>query len=178
MCGGVIFFKFSGLAKKINGDYIECGTYKGTTANSIIGKIDFYDLGKKLFLYDLFEWKDGDDHEFLDGHKNLNLYDQVKKRFESFPFVEIIKGRVPDSFSTALPDKIAFAHIDMNSAEPEAAAVREILPRLSDGGIVVLDDYGWWDYSDQKIAIDPIVAIHGLSVMELPTGQGVIIKYT
>lgn len=66
----------------------------------------------------------------------------------------------------------------MNSAEPEAAAVREILPRLSDGGIVVLDDYGWWDYSDQKIAIDPIVAIHGLSVMELPTGQGVIIKYT
>jgi O-methyltransferase len=41
---------------------------------------------------------------------------------------------------------------------------------------IILDDYGWWGYSAQKIAIDPILESYDLNVLELPTGQAVILK--
>jgi O-methyltransferase len=104
------------------------------------------------------------------------MFEDVKERFSEFDFVKIIKGSVPESFSDGFPDKIAFAHIDMNHPDPEVGALKAILPKLSKGGAVILDDYGWWGYSPQKIALDPIIKENGLSVLELPTGQGLILK--
>ena len=42
--------------------------------------------------------------------------------------------------------------------------------------MLVLDDYGWWCYEAQKKAEDPLLASFGLDVLELPTGQGLVIK--
>ena len=74
------------------------------------------------------------------------------------------------------PDSIAFCHIDMNHPAPEAGALREVLPRLSKGGAIIFDDYGWWWYSAQKRALDPIARSLGQEILELPTGQGLLIK--
>ena len=60
---------------------------------------------------------------------------------------------VPDPFKGTLPDKICFCHIDMNNAEPEMASLSVVLPRLQSGGVVLLDDYGWWGYSRQKLVL-------------------------
>jgi len=64
----------------------------------------------------------------------------------------------------------------MNNAEPEMASLSAVLPRLQSGGVVLLDDYGCWGYSAQKIGLDPIAENHGLEILELPTGQGLILK--
>jgi predicted O-methyltransferase YrrM len=104
------------------------------------------------------------------------MHAKVVERFADRPFVKVIKGSVPESFTGGFPDRIAFAHIDMNHPAPEAGALSAVLPRLSKGGIVVFDDYGWWGYGDQKIALDPIAAAHGLKILELPTGQAILIK--
>jgi O-methyltransferase len=51
-----------------------------------------------------------------------------------------------------------------------------LFERVVAGGLIVLDDYGWLYYRDQKKAHDDFFAAHGLRVMELPTGQGLVLK--
>ena len=155
---------------------MELGCHTGNTAANVIKKIDFPQLNKKYYLYDLFEWNDGDEHTRMPGHKNETMYSDVVKRFADYPFVKIIKGSVPQSFDQGFPEKIAFAHIDMNHPAPEAGALEKVLPVLSPGGIIVFDDYGWWGYSAQKLALDPIAQKHGCEILELPTGQGLLMK--
>ena len=36
---------------------------------------------------------------------------------------QVVRGIVPDSFAQAVPEKIAFLHIDMNSSKAEIAAL-------------------------------------------------------
>jgi len=118
----------------------------------------------------------GDQHTRHPAHENSRMFDKVVERFAGYPFVKIIKGRVPDSFEQAFPDEVSFCHIDMNHPAPEAAALERVLPRLPIGGVVILDDYGWWGYSAQKRALDPIAQAFGQEILELPTGQGLLIK--
>ncbi len=160
----------------IPGDYVELGCHKGTTAKRVTERIDFKSLGKHYWLYDLFGWSPGDEHTHMPGHDNPRMYEDVVGRFANEPWVSIIRGSVPDSFSQGFPDQICFAHIDMNHPVPEAGALQEVLPRLSPGGFIVFDDYGWWGYSAQKRALDPIAEEHGLQILELPTGQGLLLK--
>ena len=171
-----ILLYFAEIASHLEGDFAEFGCLKGSTAYHVIQKLNFAQLNKRFFLYDLFEWKEGDTHSRLPELDNPNLYKEVQERFSMFKFVTIIKGSVPQSFERGFPDRIAFAHIDMNSPDPEVAALEAVLPKLVIGGVVILDDYGWWWYSAQKVALDPIIKKYGLKVLELPTGQGLIIK--
>ena len=167
---------FARIALKADGDFVECGVLSGTTVATVINKLNFGESSKDYYLYDLFEWKEGDLHTKFEQHSDPDLYVQVKKRFLNYPFVKVIKGAIPSSFSIEFPSRIAFAHIDLNNAEPEVASLNAIAPVLSPGGVIVLDDYGWWGYSAQKLALDPVIAAHGLEVLELPTGQGLILK--
>ena len=161
---------------KLEGDFVEAGTYKGYTAQLLFDECELSKHEKKLWLYDLFEWKEGDEHTRLDEHNNSKMYEDVVSRFSDYPNVNIIKGSVPESFSDGFPDSIAFCHIDMNHPAPEAGALKEVLPKLATHGAIIFDDYGWWGYSAQKAALDPIAHSFGQEILELPTGQGLLIK--
>lgn len=171
-----VLLYFAQLAAGAKGDFLELGCHTGHSAAQVIKKIDFRKKKKKYFLYDLFEWKPGDAHTQMPGHGNKNMFEDTQARFAAYPFVQIIKGPVPESFAQGFPERIAFAHIDMNQPDPEASALESVLPRLSKGGVVVFDDYGWWGYSAQKQALDPIAQRHGHAILELPTGQGILIN--
>ena len=171
-----ILLYFAKLTLDLDGDFVECGAYKGTTAKDVLEECDLKKFGKKYWLYDLFEWEDGDEHTRLEEHDNPQMYEDVVARFSEYKDVQIIKGFVPESFSEGFPDSIAFCHIDMNHPVPEAGALRAVMPKLVKGGIVIFDNYGWWDYSAQKIALDKIALSFGHRILELPTGQALLIK--
>ena len=88
----------------------------------------------------------------------------------------VIQGVVPDILPDVPVDRVAFLHIDMNCAYPEKAALEFFWPRLSPGAIVLLDDYAYFGYELQAEAIDAAAVVLGVSVLSLPTGQGLIIK--
>jgi hypothetical protein len=67
-------------------------------------------------------------------------------------------------------------HIDLNSADAEIGVLEVLFDRVSPGGIIVLDDYGWLAYEKQKIVEDEFFGRRNHSVLELPTGQGLVIK--
>ena len=171
-----ILLYFANLSLDLDGDFVECGTYEGHTASWIFQDCNLENSGKQFWLYDLFEWTVGDQHTKLPEHSNPELYKKVASRFSQYPNVNIIKGSVPASFSEGFPDEIAFCHIDMNHHVPEAGALQAVLPKLVKGGSIVFDDYGWWGYSKQKAVLDPIAESFGQQILELPTGQGIMIN--
>lgn len=172
-----VLLYFAQVAANREGDFLEIGCHTGHTAAQLLRKVDLASIGKRYFLYDLFGWSEGDEHTHMTGHDDPQMYEKVKARFADRDFVTVIRGAVPDSFAQGFPEKVAFAHIDMNHPVPEAAALKEVLPRLSSGGVVIFDDYGWYGYCLQKMALDPIAQdLAAITILELPTGQGILIK--
>lgn len=161
---------------RLQGDLVECACYKGVTARIVCDYIDFAaQKDRKYYLYDLFEHDETMPHHTMPEH-SVTLFEQVKQRFADLPNVIVTQGRVPDSFAQAAPDKIAFMHLDLNNADAEIGALEVLFDRMVPGAMMVLDDYGWLGYRAQKLAEDPWLEKRGYRVLELPTGQGLLLK--
>jgi len=163
----------------IPGDFVECGVWRGFCSAVLMDYLNFDRLDRKFYLYDTFEGIPSEyDSEKHDSplFREAGLYDSVLQRFARFPNATIVRGVVPESFSEALPDRIAFLHLDMNSSKSEIAALEVLFDRISSGGVVVFDDYGWTGYRAQQVAEDRFVQARGHRILELPTGQGLLVK--
>lgn len=64
----------------------------------------------------------------------------------------------------------------MNSSTPEIAAIEFFWPKLSQGAVVLLDDYAFPMMDAQRLAMDEFARAHDVAVACLPTGQGLILK--
>ena len=155
------------------GDLVECGTLYGTTAKIIHQITKIEGTEKHLWLYDLFDW---DAVYPKDSPSKMDLHSNIKNMFKESRNVNIIKGSVPESFHQGIPDRICFLHIDMNNADAEIGALKNLWSRLSPGCLCVLDDYGHVNFANQKKEEDEFFMNLGYCVLELPTGQGIVIK--
>ena len=163
------------ISRKIPGDFVECACYKGTSARIICDYVDFRNSDKTYYLYDLFEHDESMVHHAMPEH-GKSLFETVTGRFTDFPNVKVTRGHVPEVLDEISPESISFLHIDLNNAPAEIGALERLFDRLSAGGILILDDYGWRAYRAQKEAEDPWLAARGYQVLELPTGQGLVFK--
>lgn len=161
---------------RLEGDFVECACYKGTTVRVICDAVDFANYpDRHYYLYDLFDHDPSLPHHAMPEHSK-QLYAQVKKRFEGFKNVTVTQGKVPEVLAEAAPQKIAFMHLDLNNADAEIGALDVLFERMVPGAVLILDDYGWLGYRAQKLAEDPWFAKYGYRVLEMPTGQGFLIK--
>jgi len=176
-------------AAKLPGDFVECGVFKGDMSWVITQMLDFGSLDKTFYLYDTFAGfseKYSSPDDFPDApnfytyanivYSDANLYPDVKKRFSDLANVKVVQGVVPDILAEICPVQIAFLHVDLNSPAAELAALEALFDRVVSGGYVVFDDYGWFAARKQKDAIDGFFTPRGYHVLELPTGQGLVIK--
>jgi hypothetical protein len=162
------------------GDFMECGVYKGFCSHFMVDYLDFAKSGKTLYLHDTFEGIPEDQRagspDRPGGYNEEGLHESVVARFKPYPNVKVVKGKVPDVFRDFCPDRIAYLHLDMNSAAAEIGALEAVFDKIVPGGMIVLDDYGWQWYRAQKDAEDVFFAARGHRVLELPTGQGLVVK--
>ena len=167
----------------LEGDFVECGVNHGGFALTAMKYVNFERLGKRFFLLDTFEGL-VDEQLSLD-ERQLGLrgggyepcYETVLRTFESYgPTVKIIRGKVPETLEQVNCKSVAFLSIDMNAKEPELAAAEYFWDRLSPGAAMVLDDYGWKKHAAQRLAFDEFARSHRVSLLVLPTGQGLILK--
>lgn len=177
-------------ALTVPGDFVECGVYEGDMSWVVTEMVDLPAAGRRLHLFDTFagfspEYSSPDDisdqpgfFEFADrDYKRPEIYEHVLQRFAAKPYVHIHKGVVPESLVDA-PERIAYLHVDMNSPGPERAALDVLYDRISPGGVLVFDDYGWAPFRKQKEAADGFIEAKGHTIVELPTGQGLAVKPT
>ncbi len=108
--------------------------------------------------------------------QGAGLYRKVQERFAAFRNVHVTRGSVPGVLARIAPEKIAFMLLDINGAAAEIGALEVLFERMEPGAAIVLDDYGWADYREQKLAEDAFFAERGYQVLELPIGQGLLIN--
>jgi O-methyltransferase len=174
---------FADHVKGLEGDFVECGVNTGAYSRAVIDYVNFSSLNKRFYLLDTYEGlvpsqisaeekRVGID-EYL--HVYRNVFEEVKKTFAGFN-VEIIKGMVPDTLPLCKTNSICYLSIDMNVVEPEIAAANYFWDKIVSGGVIILDDYGFPQHINQKLAFDEFARKKNTSILSLPTGQGIIIK--
>ena len=131
------------------------------------------DAGRKMVCFDTFNGIQGSDEgdHLKDGEFCAKLPDVVK---EYIAPAEIVEGDVMETLK-GRTEMVAFAHLDMDVRAPTEFALRNIWPRLKNGGVIVCDDYGVWCTQGIKQAVDE-AGLPNCNQIYLPTGQMVLIK--
>jgi len=174
---------FANLVKKLEGDFVECGVYKGGYSMAVTEYLNFPALKKQFWLLDTYEGlafdhltekeKSADLHNKYSHYESC--YEWVCHLFKELP-ATIIKGTVPETLDQCKAQKICYLSIDMNCVEPEIAAANYFWDKLVPGAVIILDDYGFKEHIEQKIAFDEFARQKGITILQLPTGQAVIFK--
>ena len=168
-------------ARHLPGDFVELGVFRGHTTLFVAEYLDFADWPKRWRLYDTFA---GIPEDQLDpGWENANAdayssygYEEVRARFAHFPNIEVIQGRVPEILAERPPGQIAFLHVDLTNTVAEIAALDALYDQITPGGVIVFDDFCWSVAKAQYAAEKAWFERRGLSVLALPTGQGLFVK--
>ncbi len=163
--------------KKIKGDYVECGVWKG--GNLILFKKFLQEeniLSKKIYAYDTFEgMTNPDDNDFdistnekaefllkkdtqresnVWGVCNLNnVKSNLLKTVGNLDNIEFIKGPVEETLiDDNIPDQISLLRLDTDWYSSTKKELETLYKKVSPGGIIIIDDYGHW--GGAKKAVD------------------------
>ena len=175
-------------SRGIEGDLVECGVWRG--GNLVIAGLlrDRLAFDRQIWAYDTFagmtaptaaDFKPGEEldveKKFADldrGDRNEWCYASEQDVLANFENrvgnrnLRTIKGPVEDTLTKPenLPEKIAILRLDTDFYESTKAELEILYPRLSSGGVMIVDDYGEW--AGARKAVD-----------EYFSGQGVWLHY-
>ncbi len=164
-------------ATNAEGVFVECGTGRGYMASAIC---EYLEWGERPFyLHDTFLPTHPDDsgNQPAAGEHLAHYADgpeEVRENFSQWPGVQLVVGRVPDTLLPVGP--VAFLHVDFNHPTAEEQAVHHFWPLLSEGAVVVFDDYGNKAYRAHKSSTDRLARELNFDVLALPTGQGLVLR--
>jgi len=136
---------------KIPGALIEIGVWRGGSGALIRKKADLCGIKDTIYLCDTFEGIVKTDSEkdpyFQDGLLNntsVKIVDNLIHKRLKLKNVEILEGTFPDETKELLKDDLfRFCHIDVDVYQSARDIVDWIWNKMSKGGIIVYDDYGF-----------------------------------
>jgi O-methyltransferase len=151
----------------IPGAVVECGVWRGGVSMAMASQLSIAMQIKQLYLYDTFDGMSeptendisptGQKAEIL--LKNLPKDEQnhiwafapiekVRSNVESVGYsadkIKFVKGKVEDTIPKTMPDKIALLRLDTDWYESTKHELIHLYPLLVSGGVLILDDYGYW----------------------------------
>ncbi|MFS0738520.1 TylF/MycF/NovP-related O-methyltransferase [Sphingomonas sp. 1P06PA] len=159
----------------IAGDIVECGVWRG--GNLILAALMRERLGLKgeIWGFDTFEGMsaplplDQKSHrtdtaqETFDRLKRDDHVDwcyapidevraNLRREVGDAP-VRLVAGKVEDTLTIPdnIPDRIAVLRLDTDFYESTRAELETLYPRLSPGGVLIVDDYGEWAGAKQAV---------------------------
>lgn len=165
------------LTHRLSGDFAECGVFRGGSAYLMcqVAQLDH----KQVHLFDSFaglskpaeheseHWSPGDlavgEEEV---HTNLREFDN----FHTYA------GWIPERFADVSSHTFSFVHIDVDLEQPTRDSIEFFYPRLVPGGVLLLDDHGSAMCPGARATALDYFANQPEQVMDLATGQGLVIK--
>ncbi len=166
---------------RIAGDIVECGVWRGGSmmlaAKTLVSAGS---TGRRLWLYDTFEGMTAPgavDVQAMSGQRaDLILADEARTADNPFwaiarrDVVEanlhatgypaeklvFVEGRVEETLPAAAPEQIAILRLDTDWYESTRAELTHLWPRLAVGGVLIVDDYGYWEGA--RLAVDEFLA--------------------
>jgi hypothetical protein len=170
----------------IPGDVVECGVWKGGSIMAAaltlqgLGEVD-----RDLFLFDTFDGMPppGDIDRDFEGRRAKDWMDQHDKQTDfvwayaakaevetnvlstGYPRerIHFIQGAVESTIPRDAPSQIALLRLDTDWYESTKHELQHLFPRLSKGGVILIDDYGHWEGA--RIAVDEYIAQHRIRLL-------------
>ncbi len=177
-----IIYRFCNHCLHLEGDFAECGVYKGGTAFLIANTLMKNSFSERqVHLFDTFAGMPATANEDPSTLKEGDFGDvsvnAVKDYLEIFPRVVFHPGFIPKTFEAVEDKKFAFVHIDVDLYQTAKDCYSFFYDRMARGGVMICDDYGFpfFKYS-AKQAVDEFFRDKSEKPISLPTGQCVIIK--
>lgn len=176
---------------EILGDVVECGVFKGGCSLIMAEAHD-----RTVWMYDTFTgMAEPTEYDYKGSYKGerfdaIKRYNSVKREgytdwvYGSFDGVKdaidksglsksrfnLVQGKVEDTIPMKMPEKIALLRLDTDFYESTKHELEHLYPRLSAGGILIVDDYGSWagsrkavDEYFEKISPKPLMLPEGSS---------------
>ncbi len=154
---------------RIPGDFVECGVWRGGSVMAMARQLGALGVNdRRIWLYDTFAGMtqptssdveagsgvsaeallattplgDGDNVWCVAGRADVEAnVRSTGYAFEQFKFVE---GDVAQTLRQNAPEKISLLRLDTDWYESTKVELEVLYPRLSVGGVCILDDYGHW----------------------------------
>ena len=172
--------EFTRSLRRHPGAIAECGCYVGVSAWFMANEAD----GADIYLFDSFEglsaptkkdtspagmqqWRAGD----MSSSEAL-----IRRNLDGFKNIHIMKGWIPNRFQEVADLKFKLVHIDVDLYDPTLASLQFFYPRLNQGGMIVMDDYGFENCPGAHKAAEEFMQDKPETIIHLPTGQGLIIR--
>ena len=164
------------VKNNVPGDFVECGVYRGGA--SILARLTFDRMGsdRLVYLYDTFSGMTEPSivdknrmtgEEAIHKHKRLQRdshnewvfcpQEEVEQNFQSakadLSKVRIVAGDVRQTLPKYenLPKTVSVLRLDTDFYESTLAELNNLYPRLSQGGVLIVDDYGHWEGSAEAV---------------------------
>jgi hypothetical protein len=156
------------------GDFVECGVWKGGNIILLKKLIEKFNMKKNIYGFDTFEgmvepsfydvnYNNKSAKKMFDEHKKKEIgfamcsLDDVKRNIKKNTKTDnifLIKGKVEDTLKNKrkLPKKISILRLDTDFYESTKIELEILFPRLVKGGVLIVDDYGFW--KGAKKAVD------------------------
>jgi O-methyltransferase len=186
-------------ANEVPGAIVECGVWRGGSMRAVARTLlDAGETDTDLYLFDTFEGmsEPTDEDVMWTGERadavlaresrDSNFWaraslDQVREVMFALPYpmsrIHFVEGKVEDTIPDQAPDEIALLRLDTDWYESTKHELLHLYPRLVPGGVLILDDYGWWRGAGR--ATDEYFQEHGpapLLVRIDPEGRRVAVK--
>lgn len=170
----------------IPGDIVECGVWKG--GSSMLCALTLKTMGdtqKNIYMYDTYsgmsaptekdinfmgvaaknKWRESQ----LDDYNEWDFapLDEVKRNMSSTGYpqenIQFIKGKVEDTIPATIPENISLLRLDTDWYESTYHELCYLFPRLSQYGVIIIDDYGHWRGAQE--AVDKYVQENTIKIL-------------
>jgi O-methyltransferase len=159
----------------IPGDICECGVWRGGSMMAIaLTLVELGDTERDLYLYDTFTRPPdtgphdgpGDQAELDSALQNPGYaylpMEQVRRNLEATGYpadrLRFVPGLVEETLPEKAPGRIALLRLDTDYYSSTACEMEHLYPRVSPGGVLIIDDYG--QFVGARGAVDQYFATH------------------
>lgn len=176
----------------VPGAVVECGVWRGGSMHAVARTLDLAgDHSRDLYLFDTFEGMtepSGDD-ERHDGRTAAQLLaasdrsasvwayaslEDVREGFAQVPYpaerIRYVRGKVEETVPERAPERIALLRLDTDWYSSTKHELDHLYPRLVSGGVLIIDDYGYWKGS--RKATDEFLERTGERLLLIRIGTG------
>lgn len=170
----------------IEGAIVECGVWRGGSMMAVAKTLkSLNDTSRQLYLYDTYEGMTEPtavDENVLTGSAKKILSKENKSTSRVWAYsaletvqqgmnstgypadnIHYIQGKVEDTIPGNVPEKIALLRLDTDWYESTKHELIHLFPRLQKGGVLIIDDYGFWKGS--RKATDEYIAETNMQIL-------------
>ena len=169
--------EFLRLTRQVEGDYAECGVYRGGSAALLCSAGGAWN--KHVHLFDSFEGLseplESESHHWSAGDLTVSQ-ELLESNLAEFDNYTVYPGWIPGRFSDVADRKFSFVHVDVDLEEPTRDSIEFFFPRMSQGAVLLMDDHGYTTCPGARKAALDYFESNNEEVLDLATGQGLVVK--